>query len=124
MALLPPFAAPSSPDPTRRRVAVVSDENPTGLYGYVRQLDDDQLVVMGENVALRIQALLAQGIPIPMAQIENHHLLGLLESLAGAELANNVREWHLLWTDGQLDAIEAEMRLRLLDSGLFDGAGP
>ena len=91
---------------------------------YVRQLDDAQLVALAVHVQERIAALVGQGVPLPMGQIENHNLVGLLEALAGPELSLRVREWHLTWVDRQLDQAETVLRMRLLESGLLDGAGP
>jgi len=106
-------------------VAVVDgfdvDSDPSA---YTRTLDDAQLVALAANVNARVQAVLAQGVPLPMSQIETHHLLGLLEALVGPEDSLRVREWHLVWLDTQLDNVEAQMRARLLDSGIFDGAAP
>ena len=59
-----------------------------------------------------------------MSLIENHHVLGLVESLVGPDVSLRVREWHLTWVDRQLDNVEAQLRTRLLESGIFDGAGP
>jgi hypothetical protein len=91
---------------------------------YRRQLDDAQLVAFAAEVDRRTQALLAQGVPLPVAQIENHLLIGLLEQLVGRAKALRVREWHLTWVDRQLDEVEAVMRAQLLQSGLFGGADP
>ena len=91
---------------------------------YERTLDNAQLVALAANIDARVQAILAQGVPLPMSQIENHHLLGLLEALIGPEESMRVREWHLTWLDRQLDNVEAQMRARLLESGIFDGAAP
>lgn len=91
---------------------------------YERTLDDEQLGALAEEVNRRVQALLAQGVPLPMQQIETHHLIGLLETLAGPVRSLRVREWHLVWLDRQLDNVEAEMRSRLISSGIFDGGGP
>jgi hypothetical protein len=45
-----------------------------------------------------------------------------LECLVGPEDSERVREWHLVWVEAQLDNVEAQMRARLLESGIFDGA--
>lgn len=89
---------------------------------YERQLDDTQLVLLTEDVNRRVQALLQQGVPLPMAQIENHHLIGLLEVMVGRAKSLRVKEWHLVWVDAQLDNVETEVRLRM--SGLLDGVEP
>ena len=67
----------------------------------------------------RTNALLAQGIPVPVAQIENHYIVGLLEKLLGPEESTEVLDWHLEWVNERYDAIEAKMREQLLSSGLF-----
>lgn len=90
--------------------------------GYVRRLSDDDLAMLAAEVTRRFQALLAQGVPVPVAQIENHHLLGLLEAMCGPTLSLKVREWHLSWLDRQLDEVEAQVRSHLISSGIFDGA--
>jgi hypothetical protein len=87
---------------------------------YIRELSDAELVTLAGSVATRTQAFLSQGVPLPVGQIENHHLLGLLECLIGPEESLTVREWHLTWVDRQLDAVEAQVRTRLLESGVFD----
>lgn len=91
---------------------------------YLRHLDDAKLVALSVHINERIQAIVGQGVPLPMAQIENHHLIGLLECFVGPEESMRVREWHLSWVDRQLDALEATLRMRMLDSGLFDGGAP
>jgi hypothetical protein len=67
--------------------------------------------------------VLSQGVPLPMAQIENHHLIGLLECFVGPDEALRVREWHLSWVDRQLDIVETQIRRQLLESGVFSGNG-
>lgn len=67
----------------------------------------------------RTNALLSQGIPVPVTQIENHYIIGLLEKLLGPEETVEVLEWHLDWVNARYDQIEAEMRSRLLTSGVF-----
>lgn len=103
-------------------MAVVDDDLDAGPNEYVRHLDDDELLLLSVDVTRRFQALVSQGVPLPVAQIENHHLLGLLEAMVGPELSMKVREWHLLWLDRQLDNVEAQVRTQLLSSGIFDGA--
>ena len=87
---------------------------------YVRQLDNAQLVGLLLDVNQRTQRLLAQGANLPMQQIENHHLIGLLECFVGPEESLRVREWHLTWLDRKLDDVEAAIRMQML--GLLDGA--
>lgn len=89
---------------------------------YERVLDNAQLVGMTLDVQRRIQTLLGQGVPLPMQQIENHHLTGLLECFVGPEESLRVREWHLMWVDRQLDAVEAQMRMQML--GILDRDAP
>ena len=96
----------------------MSDEQiDTEATEYQRNLNDSELVGLTLDIQQRIGALLSQGIPLPMQQIENHHLIGLLECFVGKEQSLRVREWHLTWVDRQLDAVEARMRLELLASG-------
>lgn len=83
---------------------------------YLRVLDDAQLVGLAGHIAARIGALLGQGVNLPMQQIENHHLIGLLECFVGPEESMRVREWHLSWLDNKLDAIEAQMRMQVFTS--------
>jgi hypothetical protein len=90
---------------------------------YQRQLTDEQLVALGEHVSRRMQALLSQGVPLPVAQIENHHLIGLLEAMVGKAKSLRVREWHLSWVDRSLDDVEATMRAQMLASGFLDQVG-
>jgi len=68
----------------------------------------------------RTNRLLAQGVPVPLPQIENHLIVGLLEKLLGQDAADEVMEWHLDWVNERYDQIEAQMREQLLTSGLFD----
>jgi hypothetical protein len=89
---------------------------------YERTLDDEQLIALAADADRRVKALLAQGVPLPMAQIESHHLIGLLENFIGRPRSLRVREWHLLWLERQLDNVEAEVRAHLISSGIFDGA--
>lgn len=89
---------------------------------YVRTLDDTQLVGLALDVDRRTRALLAQGVPLPMQEIENHHIIGLLECFIGPEESMRVREYHLSWLDRRLDMAEAAVRMQLLNSGLFDDA--
>lgn len=81
---------------------------------YERQLDDAQLVGLALEVQGRVSALLSQGVNLPMQQIENHHLIGLLECFVGPDESLRVREWHLSWLDRKLDTIEATIRLGLM----------
>jgi hypothetical protein len=108
-------------------VAVVNEtttqEAETTSAEYVRQLDDAQLVELGEHVSRRMAALLSQGVPLPVAQIENHHLVGLLEAMVGKAKSLRVREWHFSWLDRQLDGVEATMRAQMLASGILDQLG-
>jgi len=91
---------------------------------YERQLSDPELAALAIDVQSRISALLAQGVPLPMQEIENHHLIGLLECFVGREESLRVREWHLSWVDRMLDQTEAAIRMRMI--GLLDtsAAGP
>ena len=84
----------------------------TPLTAATRQVDTDQ----------RVNRLLAQGVPLPVAQIENHYIVGLLEKLLGADESAEVLDWHLDWVDARLDEIENQMRLQI--SGLLDGVDP
>ena len=90
--------------------------------GYDRQLDDAQLADFATDINSRVQTLLGQGVPLPMSQIENHHLIGLIEVLVGRAKSLRVREWHLVWVDRQLDEVEGQMRAQLIKSGIFDNA--
>ncbi len=81
---------------------------------YVRELDDKQLVGLAVDIGQRVSALQSQGLALPMAQIENHHLIGLLECFVGPAESLRVREYHLVWLDGKLDEIEAQMRMQVL----------
>jgi len=86
---------------------------------YARELDDAQLVALTGNIRARVEALAAQGVALPMAQIENHLLIGLLGCMVGTEESLRVREWHLSWMDRQLDHVESEVRTQLLKSGVI-----
>jgi hypothetical protein len=68
----------------------------------------------------RTNRLLAQGIPVPLSQIENHYIVGLLEKILGAHRSAEVLDWHLDWVNERYDQIETQMREQLLTSGLFD----
>jgi hypothetical protein len=68
----------------------------------------------------RTNRLLAQGIPLNVMQIENHYIVGLLEKLLGPDEATEVLDWHLDWVNNHFDKVEAQMRERMLTSGLFD----
>jgi hypothetical protein len=83
---------------------------------YLRKLDDKELVALAVHIQGRVSAMLAQGVPLPMQQIENHHLIGLLECFVGPEESLRVREWHLSWVDRQLDGVEATIRMRMIES--------
>jgi len=87
---------------------------------YVRVLDDAQLLALAGQIDSRISALVSQGVQLPLAAFENHHLTGLLEGIAGRDLALTIREWHLTWVDQVLDQAEAAVRTRLLESGVFE----
>lgn len=90
--------------------------------GYERTLNDVELAEFAAELDRRVKALLAQGVPLPIAQVENHYLVGLLESLIGPTDSLRVKEWHLEWLERQLDNVEAEVRAHLISSGIFDGA--
>jgi hypothetical protein len=115
----------ASPDGERGRVAVVNETRPeeVGSADYSRTLDDAQLVALAQHVDRRTQAILAQGVPLPVSQIENHHLIGLLEAMVGKAKSLRVREWHLSWVDRMLDEVEATMRAQMLASGFLDQLG-
>lgn len=89
---------------------------------YVRELTDEQLVGLAVDLQCRAAALAQQGAPLPMAQLENHHLIGLLEQLVGREDALRVKEWHLMFVDRYFDQVEAELRMRMLSA--LDGVVP
>lgn len=91
---------------------------------YERVLNDTELLVLNVDIQHRISAMLGQGVPLPMQQIENHHLIGLLECFVGPEESLRVREWHLMWVDRQLDQVDAQIRAQMLTSGLFDDLAP
>jgi hypothetical protein len=97
-------------------VAVVTEQIDTEAIEYVRELDDAQLVALAGHIGARVSALAAQGVALPMQQIENHHLIGLLECFVGPEESLRVREWHCVWLDQKLDAIEAQMRMQVFTS--------
>lgn len=111
--------------PTHNGRITVPDAKPEAMESpeatqYVRVLDNAQLVGMAVDLQRRAATLAAQGVPLPMAQLENHHLIGLLDCLVGAEESLRVKEWHLMFVDRYFDQIEAEQRIKLLGSGLFD----
>jgi hypothetical protein len=81
---------------------------------YQRTLSDEQLVGFSVEISRRVQSLLGQGVPLPMQEIENHHLIGLLDCLVGPEDSMRVREWHLSWLDEMLDQVEGQLRARAL----------
>lgn len=81
---------------------------------YERTLTDEQLVGLAADLQRRAMSIEQSGQPLPMQQLENHHLIGLLECFVGPEEALRVREWHLTFVDRYLDAVEAGMRMRLL----------
>lgn len=88
---------------------------------HVRELSDTELAALTVDVYRRMAALDSQGIPIPLEQISNHYVVGLLEALVGPDEALRVREWHLTWMDKKFDMLEAALRMRML--GILDG-GP
>lgn len=125
MALRPASQVPPSNPPTRRGMAVVNERDlDADPNEYKRQLDDEQLATLAADVNRHTQALLAQGVPLPMPQIENHHVIGLLEMFIGRAKSLRVREWHLLWLARQLDEVEAQMRAHLLESSIFQQGSP
>lgn len=81
---------------------------------YERTLTDAELVGLALDVQRRTAALLAQGVPLPMQEIENHHIIGLLECFIGPDQALTVREWHLTWLDRMLDKADAAIRMQVL----------
>jgi hypothetical protein len=94
----------------------LTPEEDTEATEYVRELNDAQLVGLAVHVGQRVSALLAQGVNLPMQQVENHHLIGLLECFVGPEESMRVREWHLTWLDRKLDAVEAAQRMAVFTS--------
>jgi hypothetical protein len=105
-------------------VAVVNENGTMTEAGdYVRELSDAELVALAQKVGQRTQALVSQGVPIPIHSVESHHLIGLLESFVGPEESLTVREWHLTWLDRQLDEVERQMRVNLIESGIFEKNG-
>jgi hypothetical protein len=86
---------------------------------YVRQLSDPELVGLAFDLQRRAATLAQAGVPLPMQQLENHHLIGLLSVLVGPEDALRVKEWHLSFVDRYFDQIEAEQRIRMLS--VLDG---
>lgn len=101
---------------------VVSDQEKDKVQAteYVRELTDEQLVALDTAVTARTILLMNQGVPVPLELIRSHHLIGLLEAVAGPEISLRVREWHLTWADRQFDKAEAQLRAQMLTSGLFD----
>ena len=95
---------------------MVSDE----VNGYVRELSDDELIALTVELARRGNALVSARIPVDLAAIMHHQLVGLLEAIAGQDVAMQVREWHLTWLDRYLDSLEAQQRMAALS--IFDGA--
>ena len=89
---------------------------------YVRTLTDAELVGLALDLQRRAAALAQSGYPLPMQQLENHHLIGLLEHLVGREDALRVKEWHMTFVDRYFDQIEAEQRMRMLSA--LDGVVP
>lgn len=83
---------------------------------YVRALNDGQLVGLALDVQRRVDGLIQQGAPMPMQEIENHHIIGLLECFVGREESLRVKEWHLSWLDRKLDQAEAAMRVHFLQA--------
>lgn len=92
----------------------MSEVKETEATEYERTLSDEQLVGFAVEIGGRVQALLQQGVPLPMQEIENHHLIGLLECFVGPEDSLRVREWHLNWLDNMLDQVEGQLRARML----------
>lgn len=90
---------------------LVSDTQATE---YTRELSDVELVGLAVDVQRRVDQLISQGAPMPMQEIENHHIIGLLEAFVGPEDSLRVKEWHLTWLDRKLDQAEAAMRVHLL----------
>jgi len=78
------------------------------------QLSAAEVAALAVAVQERINVLIGQGVPLPLAQMETHYVIGLLEELLGAERSLKVKEWHLSWVDRQLDAVEAQMRIQML----------
>jgi hypothetical protein len=89
---------------------------------YVRELSDVELVGLAGDLQRRAIQLAQQGIEMPMQQLENHHIIGLLEMFIGPEDALRVREWHLTFVDRYFDMREGELRMRMLS--VFDKADP
>ena len=83
--------------------------------GYVRELSDLELFGLAVDVQRRVDLLMSQGAPVPLQEIENHHIIGLLECFVGPEESLRVKEWHLSWLDRKLDQAEAAMRVHFLN---------
>jgi hypothetical protein len=81
---------------------------------YERTLTDEQLVGFSVEISQRVQSILSQGVPLPMQEIENHHIIALLECFIGSEESLRVREFHLSWLDNMLDQVEGQLRARAL----------
>jgi hypothetical protein len=91
----------------------------TASTEYVRTMSDDKLDAFAEEMNRRIGALLSQGVPLPISEINDHYIIGLLEIFLGEAESSRVREWHLLWTEEQIDTVETELRMRMI--GMLDG---
>ena len=91
---------------------------------YLRVLDEGELIAMSVHLDTRIKVLGAElarrGQSLPIDQIANHYVVGLLENICGPEQSMRVREWHCMWLDRILDKAEAAERLGAL--GIFEGA--
>ena len=104
---------------------VTPNETDTPPTEYQRELSDAELRTLAESMAERTTALLSQGVPLPVQEITNHHLIGLLECVAGPEASLRVREWHLTWVDRMLDQTEAALRAHMIGNlDLLNGAVP
>jgi hypothetical protein len=83
---------------------------------FERSLTDTELVGLAVDVQSRVDLLIQQGAPMPMQEIENHHIIGLLECFVGPDESLRVKEWHLSWLDRKLDQAEAAMRVHFLQA--------
>jgi hypothetical protein len=105
-------------------VALVNEIEPLATE-YERELSDTEVVALAVDVNRRIGTLLQQGAHMPMQEIENHHIIGLLEQFIGPDESMRVREWHLTWLDRKLDEAEAAVRVTMVQGlDLLNGIQP
>ncbi|HUO47997.1 MAG TPA: hypothetical protein VMU09_04105 [Acidimicrobiales bacterium] len=79
-----------------------------------REMTAAEVAGFALDVQSRINLLIQQGVLLPLGQMENHYVIGLLEELLGAQRSLRVKEWHLSWVDRQLDTVEAQVRMQSL----------